>query len=46
MLNIYFAGSMQGGCEDTPLYARIVEHLKKYGKVLSEWVAYRMYDGE
>ena len=38
-LNIYFAGSISGGRADQPLYGRIVNELKTYGKVLSEHVA-------
>ena len=37
-MNIYFAGSIRGGRQDVALYAQIVEHLKQYGKVLTEHV--------
>ena len=37
-LKIYFAGSVMGGREDGPLYAKIVHHLKSYGTVLTEIV--------
>ena len=35
---IYFAGSIRAGRNDADLYARIVEVLRKYGKVLTEHV--------
>ena len=35
---IYFAGSIRGGREDVELYLQIIEHLKKYGEVLTEHV--------
>jgi len=35
---IYFCGSIKAGREDAPLYAKIIEHLRKYGTVLSEHV--------
>ena len=35
-LKIYFAGSINGGLNDTPLYARLIQHLKAHGKVLTE----------
>jgi len=37
-MKIYFAGSIRGGREDAELYLRIIEHLKEYGKVLTEHV--------
>lgn len=37
-MNIYFAGSIRGGREDVHLYMRIIEELKKYGTVLTEFV--------
>lgn len=40
MVNIYFAGSMRAGRDDAPLYEKLVQHLKKYGTVLSEWTAF------
>jgi len=38
-LKFYFAGSIRGGREDTEIYLGIVDHLKTYGKVLTEHVA-------
>ena len=38
-MKIYFAGSIKGGREDTSLYVQLIEHLKKYGQVLTEHVA-------
>ena len=35
---IYFAGSIRGGQQDTLLYKQIIDHLKLYGKVLTEHV--------
>ena len=35
-MKIYFAGSIRGGRDDTDLYHQIIEHLKKYGTVLTE----------
>ena len=37
-LNIYFAGSIRGGRDDTALYLQIINELKSYGKVLTEHV--------
>ena len=37
-LKIYFCGSIRAGREDIGLYAKIIDHLKKYGKVLTEHV--------
>ncbi|MBO4819663.1 MAG: nucleoside 2-deoxyribosyltransferase [Firmicutes bacterium] len=38
MKKIYFAGSIRGGRVDASLYKRIIDYLKKYGKVLTEHV--------
>lgn len=38
MISIYFAGSIAGGRENIRLYGQIIEHLKKYGKVLTEHI--------
>ena len=38
MVKIYFAGSIRGGRADVNIYYRIIEHLKKYGEVLTEHV--------
>ena len=37
-MNIYFAGSIRGGREDAALYARIIEHLKRFGTVFTEHI--------
>lgn len=38
-MKIYFAGSIRGGREDVVLYSKIIQHLRKYGEVLTEHVA-------
>ncbi len=35
-LKIYFCGSICGGRQDQVLYEKIINHLKTYGKVLTE----------
>jgi nucleoside 2-deoxyribosyltransferase len=35
-MNIYFAGSIRGGRQDSSLYGQIIEELKKVGNVLTE----------
>ncbi len=37
-MKIYFAGSIRAGREDSDVYLKIIEYLKKYGEVLSEHV--------
>ena len=37
-MRIYFAGSIRGGRDDANLYLEIINHLKKYGEVLTEHV--------
>ncbi len=37
-MKIYFAGSIRGGREDKEIYLQIIEHLSRYGKVLTEHV--------
>tara|TARA_B100001750_G_C15364158_1_gene523792 strand:- start:368 stop:778 length:411 start_codon:yes stop_codon:yes gene_type:complete len=37
-MKIYFAGSIRGGREDADRYYEIINHLKKYGEVLTEHV--------
>lgn len=37
-MKIYFSGSIRGGRNDKKLYFQIINHLKKYGKVLTEHV--------
>ena len=38
-MKIYFAGSIRGGREDVKIYTEIINHLRKYGDVLTEHVA-------
>lgn len=38
-MKIYFAGSIRGGRDDRELYAHLINHLKKYGTVLTEHIA-------
>ncbi len=38
MNKIYFAGSIRAGREDAELYGIIIDHLSKYGQVLTEHV--------
>lgn len=35
---IYFAGSIRGGRDDKELYFQLIQHLSKYGDVLTEHV--------
>jgi len=37
-MKIYFAGSIRGGRDDKEIYLQIINHLGKYGKVLTEHV--------
>lgn len=37
-MKIYFAGSIRGGRHDIEIYRQIIEHLKKYGEILTEHV--------
>jgi len=37
-MNIYFAGSICGGRDDSELYRKIIEHLTSYGPVLTEHI--------
>ena len=37
-MKIYFAGSISGGRGDVDLYHQIIEHLKNYGDVLTEFI--------
>lgn len=39
-LKIYFCGSIRGGRQDQQLYKTIVDHLKQWGPVLTEHVAF------
>ena len=38
MKKIYFAGSIRGGREDAKLYQRIISHISKSNKVLTEQI--------
>lgn len=38
MKKIYFAGSIRGGREDAKLYQRIISHISKSNKVLTEHI--------
>lgn len=38
LMKIYFAGSIRGGRKDVKLYLKIIQHLKKYGEILTEHV--------
>jgi hypothetical protein len=37
-MKIYFAGSIRGGRDDKPIYLQMIEHLRKYGQVLTEHI--------
>jgi len=37
-MKIYFAGSIRGGRGDKEIYLELIQHLKKYGQVLTEHV--------
>lgn len=37
-MKIYFSGSIAGGRQDQDLYLKIIQHLKKYGQVLTEHI--------
>ncbi|MGM3175181.1 nucleoside 2-deoxyribosyltransferase [Dickeya lacustris] len=37
-LIIYFAGSIRAGRDDVPIYAKLIDKLKKYGVVITEHV--------
>jgi hypothetical protein len=36
--NIYFGGSIRGGRDDSEIYFSLIQHLKKYGHVLTEHI--------
>ena len=38
-MKLYFCGSIRGGRQDQAHYAKIVEHMKTFGTVLTEAVA-------
>lgn len=37
-MNIYFAGSIRGGRGDKELYLKLIQHLQKFGNILTEHV--------
>ncbi len=37
-MKIYFAGSIRGGRDDKELYLQLIQHISKYGQVLTEHV--------
>jgi 2'-deoxynucleoside 5'-phosphate N-hydrolase len=37
-MKIYFAGSIRGGRDDKEVYFQLIEHLHRYGEVLTEHV--------
>ncbi|MBI2110742.1 nucleoside 2-deoxyribosyltransferase [Candidatus Woesearchaeota archaeon] len=37
-MKIYFAGSIRGGRNDKELYLKLIQHMQKYGEVLTEHV--------
>lgn len=37
-MKIYFAGSIRGGRDDSDIYNKLIDYLKKYGHVLTEHV--------
>jgi nucleoside 2-deoxyribosyltransferase len=39
MPNIYFSGSIRGGRDHVKFFAGIIKHLKKHGKVLTDYIA-------
>ncbi|MCW1296474.1 MAG: nucleoside 2-deoxyribosyltransferase [Candidatus Parvarchaeota archaeon] len=41
-MKIYFAGSIRGGRRGRKTYAKIIEHLKKFGVVLTEHICNRL----
>lgn len=42
-MRIYFSGSITGGREQARIYPHIIDHLQKYGEVLTEFVADNTY---
>ncbi len=38
MLKIYFAGSISGGRADVNLYKELIDYIKNYGQVLTEFI--------
>ncbi|XP_069744006.1 uncharacterized protein [Narcine bancroftii] len=39
-LRIYFCGSIRGGRQDALIYSRIIQHLQRFGRVLTEHVGH------
>ena len=44
--SIYFCGSIRGGRDDAAFYAKIIQHLKQHGDVLTEHVGNCGPDGK
>jgi hypothetical protein len=44
-VNVYFAGSIRGGRADAALYAALIAHLRKHGRVFTEHVGAGETDG-
>jgi 2'-deoxynucleoside 5'-phosphate N-hydrolase len=38
MMTIYFAGSIRGGRNDRDVYMKLITHLKKHGRVMTEHI--------
>ncbi len=45
-MRIYFSASITGGREQAHLYPAIIEHLRQYGEVLTEFVADQAYTAQ
>ncbi|XP_069744005.1 uncharacterized protein [Narcine bancroftii] len=45
-LRIYFCGSIRGGRQDALIYSRIIQHLQRFGRVLTEHVGHPDLAGE
>ena len=45
-MRIYFSASITGGREQAHIYPRIIEHLRQYGEVLTEFVADQAYSAQ
>ena len=43
-MKIYFAGSIRGGRDDKEFYLKLIQHLSKYGQVLTEHVGNQNLD--
>ena len=40
-MKIYFAGAIRGGRDDVDLYIKLINHLEKYGEVLTQHIGER-----